>query len=458
MTRCGKCDRPVAAGRLIGVRETSTHPDKRPAADRPFRRLPIAGGGPRTGAPVRSALVAGLFAVAQAGWLAATVTLLFAAGDLASARPFAGPVVLAVHLVTVVVLPSAVTGAALHLLPVMLRNSLSWQPMLAALPALLAGGFLVASGVGLGSGWLTWPGVLLVAAGLGVVLLQLIGLLVRAPRGRMVVVSRTGVGLVCLHVTAALAVGAVIFARGDQSLAGISHERLVLIHLHLAVIGWLALLIVTVGRTLIPMLAQAPAAARRTLPVEELCLSIGLWVLIAGLALSITWLEVLGGGLIVLALGRFAALVARVARARRSPSLEAPLGHVLAGVVFIAQAAGIGLALLAGSVATRNGAEAYVILLLLGWAVGVTLGHTGKLLSLSVWVSWPPGPRPKQADLYPRRLWQAETAFFALGVEGLAAGALLGSQSLALAAAVLLFASALTATMGTAHTWRLRSR
>lgn len=418
----------------------------------------MSGVGPRTGAPVRSSLVAALFAVALAAWLAATATLVFAAGDLAGGRPFAGPVVLAVHLVTVVVLPCAVSGAALHLLPVMLRNDLRRQWSLGALPLLLTGGFLVASGVALDAGWLAWPGALLVSGGLGVVLSQLVGLLVRAPRGRMVVVSRTGVGLVCLHVTAALVLGAVIFARGDQPLAGIPHARLVLIHLHLAVIGWLALMIVTVGRTLVPMLAQAPAAARRAFPVDEVCLAAGLWMLIAGLALNTTPLEVVGGGMIVLAFGRFAALVVRTLRARRSSDMEAPLGHVLAGVVFVAQATGVGLALLAGSAGTRNGTEAYVILLLLGWAVGITLGHTGKLLSLSIWASWPPGPRPKQAALYPRRLWQAETVLFALGVEGLTAGALLRAQPLALTAAILLLASALTATAGTAHTWRLRSR
>ena len=435
-----------------------TQPDERLAAAHPLRRLPVSGVGPRTGASVRSSLAATLFVIADLAWLAATATLLFAAGDLAHARPFAGPVVLAVHLVTVVVLPCAVSAAALHLLPVMLRNDLRRQRTLGALPALLAGGFLVAAGVGLDAGWLTWPGALLVSGGLVVVLSELVGLLVGAPRGRMVVVSRTGVGLVCLHVTAALGLGAVIFARGDQSLAGISHARLVLIHLHLAIIGWLALMIVTVGRTLVPMLAQAPAAARRAFPAEEVCLAGGLWLLIAGVALTSTALEAVGGGLIVLALGRFAALVARTLRARRSSDMEAPLGHVLAGVVFAAQAAGIGMALLAGSVGTSNGLEAYVILLLLGWAVGITLGHTGKLLSLSIWASWPPGPRPKQGALYPRRLWQAETVLFALGVEGLAAGALLQSEALARAAASLLLVSALAATAATARTWRLRSR
>jgi hypothetical protein len=405
---------------------------------------------------VRAPLVAALFAVADAGWLAATGTLVFASGDLAAGRVFAGPVVLAVHLVTVVVLPCAVTGGALHLLPVMLRNDLRRQPALRALPIVLVGGYLVASGVGFDSGWLAWPGVLLVAAGLGVVLSQLIGLVVRAPRGRMVVVSRVGVGLVCLHVTVALGLGAVIFARGDQPLAGISHPRLVVIHFHLAVIGWLALMMVTVGRTLVPMLAQAPAAPRRAFPMDELCLAVGLWLLVAGVALTMTPLEALGGGVIVLALARFAALIRRTQRLRRSATVEAPLGHMLAGVIFVAQAAGIGLALLAGLVGTSNGIEAYVVLLLLGWAVGITVGHAGKLLSLSIWASWPPGPRPKQAALYPRRLWQAETAVFTLAVEGLAAGVLLRAQPLTLTAAILLLTSALTATAGTAHTWRLR--
>jgi len=106
--------------------------------------------------------------------------------------------------------------------------------------------------------------------------------------------------------------------------------------------------------------------------------------------------------------------------------LEAPLAHLLAGVLFLLQAAALGTAMLVGLVSTRTGLAAYVILLLLGWAAGVTLGHLGKLLSLSLWVWWPPGPRPKQNALYPRRVWLAEAAAFASGVEVLAIGALAG--------------------------------
>ena len=99
-----------------------------------------------------------------------------------------------------------------------------------------------------------------------------------------------------------------------------------------------------------------------------------------------------------------------------------------------------------------------MILLLLGWASGVTLGHLGKLLSLSLWVWWPPGLRPKQSALYPRRVWLAEAALFAAGVELLAAGALAGSIAIARAGAALLVAAAVVAAAGAGRTWARRPR
>ena len=421
-----------------------------------MRRLPVAGAGPRTGAPIPTPIVASLFAVALAGWVAATILLCFATGDLTSATPFAGRLVLAVHLVTVVVLPCAVTGAALHLLPVMLRNDLRRPRSLRQLPVLLCGGFLVAAGVGLDRGWLVWPGLAIVAAALALMLWQLAQLLAGAPRGRIVVASRLGLGLVCVHVTAALLLGAGIYARGDHPLAGISHERLVLIHLHVAVVGWLALLILTVGRALIPMLAMAPAAPRRSHPVDELCLAVGLWILLVGIAIANPVAVALGGAVIILALARFAVLVTRTLAHSRPGAVEAPLGHVLVGVLCGAQAVVVAVGVLAGAIATTRGMEAYVLLILVGWAVGITVGHAGKLLSLSIWVSWPPGPRPKQHLLYPRRLWQAETLLFAIAVETLMAATLFRAATFAEVGAVILAVSATAAALGTGQTWRRR--
>jgi hypothetical protein len=93
-----------------------------------------------------------------------------------------------------------------------------------------------------------------------------------------------------------------------------------------------------------------------------------------------------------------------------------------------------------------------------GWAGGIVVGHAGKLLSLSLWVWWPPGPRPKQASLYPRRLGLAEAAAFTIGVELLALGVLIGSTSVARTGAATLLGSAVLTAAGAALIWRRRSR
>jgi hypothetical protein len=159
---------------------------------------------------------------------------------------------------------------------------------------------------------------------------------------------------------------------------------------------------------------------------------------------------------VALALARFAMLMVRVARTRRA-TLEAPLAHLVAGAFFLAQAAGFGLAAAAGAGGTRL-VTGYVVLLLVGWAGGVVVGHVGKLLALSLWVWWPPGPRPKQTALYPRRLGLVEAGAFAAGVEALTVGVFLGSTPLARAGAAVLFGSALLTAAGAVLTWRRRAR
>lgn len=407
------------------------------------------------GGPVSTRLLVSYFAIALGSWLAATVTAIFAAGDLAHGQPLASAPVLAVHLVALGVLPFAVSGASFHLLPVMLRNDLPSQRALWIALPLLAGGLLLATGLGRGAKPIAWVGAAMVTCGLAIVLVEVLTLVVRAPRGHVLVASRLGVTFSCAHVVAALCLGALIFSH-DAPFAGLSYGRWLLIHLHVALLGWIALLIVTVGRNLGPMLARAPAAAPRGWPLEELALVAGLWLLLVGIGTRERTLTLIGASLAVLAIGRFAALMLRIARTRRGP-LEAPLAHLLVGGFFLAQAAGFGLAAAAGADSTHI-VSGYVVLLLVGWAGGVVLGHLGKLLSLSVWVWWPPGPRPKQAELYPRRLGLGEAITFAIGVESLAVGVFVGSVAAARTGAGILCASAVLTAAGAALTWRRRAR
>jgi hypothetical protein len=406
------------------------------------------------GGAVALRLLGAWFAVALTAWIAAAVAAIFAAPDLAAARPWADAPVLATHLLALGVLPFAVAGASFHLLPVMLRNDLPSERALWAALGLLLAGPLVAVGLGVESEPLVRVGAAVVAAGLAIVLWELGTVVVRSPSGRMLIASRTGVALSLFHAAAALALGALVFAAEDGPVGGVSHARWLLVHLHVALLGWLALLVVAVGRTLVPMLALSATPERRSRPAEELLLTGGLWLLAAGIAAGSRWLELAGAAFAVLALARFALAVGRSLGRRRGP-LEAPLAHVAAGIVFLVEAVVLGV------VAVFRGdarvATAYVTVLLVGWGGGVVIGHVGKLLSLSVWVWWPPGPRPKQAELYPRRTGLAQAALFALGVQLLVAGTLAASSAAATAGAVALFASALLAAAGAATTWRRRA-
>ena len=420
------------------------------------KALPLAGGGRAVGGPIALGLLGALFGFGLFGLAAATVVLLLAAPDIAARDPLALYPVLAVHLVALGFLPLAVTGAAFHLLPVMLRNDVGHPGRLRLALPLLLGGYLVAPGIAWTVPWLLWAGATLLTAGLALVLAELAGLVRNAPGGRTLVVSRVGVALASLHVAAALVLGAIVFSHGDDPVAGVSHARWLLVHLHVAVLGWLAMLILTVGRTLGPMLASAPIAPARRLPVAECGLAAGLWLLVTGIAVSSNGVALAGAAVVVTTLASFARMLVGVARGRRLP-IEAPLVHLLAGALFLAQAAVLGALLLVGAVSAQRGVVAYVLFLLLGWACGVTLGHLGKLLSLSVWVWWPPGPRPRQESLYPRTLWLIEAAVFALGVELLAAGSLAGTVQVVRAGGVLLVCTAALAIIGAGATWRSRA-
>jgi hypothetical protein len=419
-----------------------------------LRSLPLTGGR-AVGGPVARGLLAAYFGVALACWLAATVAAIVAAPDLANGRPLASAPVLTVHLIALGLLPFAVSGASFHLLPVMLRNDLPSQRALWFALSLLGGGPLVASGLGRNAEPLVWAGAAMVVCGLGIILAEVVTLVARAPRGRTLIASRLGVGLSCAHVVAAICLGGLIFTK-DASFGGLSYERWLVIHLHVALLGWIALLIITVGRNLGPMLAQAPAAAPRARPLNELAFVAGLWLLLAGIATESRPLTLAGAVIVVLTLARFATLMLRVARTRRGP-LEAPLLHMLVGGLFLAQAAGVGLAIAAGADSVHI-VCGYVVLLLAGWAAGVVLGHLGKLLSLSLWVWWPPGPRPKQAELYPRTVALMAAAAFAVGVEAFAFGAFIDSANLARAGATVLCVSALLSIGGATRTWRRRPR
>jgi hypothetical protein len=399
----------------------------------------------QTGRPAPFRLGAPAYLAALAGWLAASVLLLFSASDLTNlAIGLPGPVA-AAHAVGLVFFPFAVAAAVWQLLPVMLRNDppaprLRWVTF-----GLLAAGIPLAFAIRTDRDRLGAFSAVLLGAGLVLLLLELASLIKGAPRGKMLVVSRLAVALAGMHVALAFALGAVTFADVGPEPLGVPYERLLLVHLTLALVGWLTVLILAVGRTLVPMLGLAAAAAPRRLPVAELVLVAGLWTFVFGVARSTDVLVGIGIVVMLVGLAAPARLFVRVALSGKIGAREGPVAHVALGLVFLTEASLLALAAAGGLVADRRAAVAGVLLLGLGWVVGVILGHLGKLVSLSGWGAWPPGPRPKQAALYPRRGWLVEVVLSGVGVELLALGVLASSTPLARSGAGLLVLAAAVA-------------
>jgi hypothetical protein len=414
------------------------------------RWLPLAA----TGRPAPFRLGAPAYLAALGGWLAAAVLLLVGAPELAATRLSDGTVVAAAHAIGLVLFPFAVAAAVWQLVPVMLRNDppRPWARWV-VLPLLAAGAPLAVS---LATGREELAAVLAVLLGAGLVLLlaELAALIRGAPPGRTLVVSRPAVALAGAHAAAAFALGALVLADGGPDPLGVAYERLLLVHVALAVVGWLTVLIAAVGRTLVPMLGLAASAPPRRVPVAELTLVAGLWLAVAGIAAEADPLLALGVAVALAGLAAPARTFLRVARTGTIGWREGPVAHVTLGLVFLLQAAGLAIAAAAGAVDGRRAAVAAVLLLGLGWAAGTILGHLGKLVSLSAWGSWPPGPRPKQAELYPRRGWQVEVVLFAPGVQLLAVGVLAGSPATARAGAGFLVVAALVALVCGAETVR----
>jgi hypothetical protein len=424
---------------------------------RGLRELPLAA----TGRPAPFWVTAPAYLFAVLGWTAAAAALVAASDEIARGAIWESQPVLPAHLVGLVLFPFAVASAAWQLLPVMLRND---PPTARARPlclVLLAAGVPLASAIATDRDGLAGVFAALLAGGVLMLLAEVAALVRGAPAGRLLVVSRPAVLLAGAHGAVAFALGAVAVADSGPEPLGVPYERFLLIHLSIALVGWLTILIATVGRTLVPMLGLAAAAERRRFPLAELTIAAGLWTYVVGLASETD--RVVAVGVVVMAAGLAPAarLFCRVALAGKVGIREGPVAHVAVGLVFLLEAAVLGVGGALGAIDGRRAASAAVLLLGLGWAAGVILGHLGKLVSLSGWGSWPPGPRPSQLALYPRPVWLTEVALFAVGVELLAAGAVFESAPVARGGAATLLVAAVAATIGVSETlrrvFRLRS-
>lgn len=415
-----------AAGRSADARPPAAAPGGLATANAPPLRLP-----------------AEHFAAALLFWLAGAAGLVWVAPDLA-AGAFPLPRVVAVaHLFTLGWITTSIQGALYQFLPVALGVPIRSQRVAHAGFALYVPGLALFVG-GLAAG--SHPARMAGAALFGTALLLFIGNLAatlrRARERTLTWWALTGAAC-SLLATAALGIS----LAGNLHWGYLGANRFVAVgvHLHVAVAGWVMMVIVGVAHRLLPMFLLSHGAPERPGKVALGLLATGVAALLAlhhALTPALAWTiaALLAGGV-----AAFLVQAALFFRHRKKPVLDPGLRLAAVALAFLAVALGLAPVFLARGLAAPRVATAYGIALVLGGLSLFVAGHYYKILPFLVWFHRF-GPLvgkqavPRVADLYSARTGEAALALLAAGTAGLT-GATLAGAAWAARPAALVFAA-----------------
>jgi hypothetical protein len=204
-------------------------------------------------------------------------------------------------------------------------------------------------------------------------------------------------------------------------------------HLHIALLGWVFVMIIGISHRLLPMFLLAHNAdtkwTRRALALVATgvpLLALGL-VLPAGLPYSaIAWA---GATLVEAGVACFLTQGVLFFSTRKRAKLDAGLRHAATALVFILIAAVLAPFVLAGGPTLRHLGIAYIIAGLLG---GISLYVAGQFYKIVPFLAWMARfrddmgkkPVPMIAQLYSARIAHTDLALFIVGIAGMAIGVL----------------------------------
>lgn len=218
-------------------------------------------------------------------------------------------------------------------------------------------------------------------------------------------------------------------------------------HFHLALLGWVAPMVIGVAARVYPMFLLAPEPSGWPERVQFWGLALGVPLVVTGL-LGAPALLVPGAIAVAAAAAAHLTWVSRMARDRKRPALDWGLRFVLTGSTFLIAVAAAGLALAFDLLSGPRAALAYAVLALGGWVSLTIVGMMLKIIPFLVWYRiYSPlagrAPVPTLAQLG----WPAAEglayALLTAGVAALAAALAVGHARLIGAAGVILAAGAL---------------
>jgi hypothetical protein len=373
------------------------------------------------------------FAAALFFLCAGSIGLIWIAPELAAGLYLSPHVAGVTHCFTLGWLTMTIFGAMYQLLPVALGVSIrSERAGHVSFWTFAPGVALFASGVAFSSVMLRNVGISLIAVGVTCLIIN-VALSLRRVVDRDAIWSAIVIALSFLTVT--FAMGALLAQNLHAGFLGDWRVIVLATHLHVALIGWVLVMIVGISHRLLPMFLLAHGADTRWTSRALALLASGVVVLALGIIAGhsirpnvATWI-----GLLLIESGIFCFL--RQAwlffRARKRPRLDAGLRHAATALVFLAMSATLAPVVLAAGSGYRRLDTAYVMLGLLG---GLTLYAIGQFYKIVPFLTWMVRFRedmgkkrvPTVAQMYSPLVAHIDLALFATAIVGMETGVITG--------------------------------
>lgn len=376
---------------------------------------------------------------------AGSLGLVWIAPELAAGLYLSPHVAAVTHCFTLGWLTTTIFGALYQLLPVALGTPIRserWGHVSFWCHA--PGVALFVSGIATGSQLLRHLGVALIATGILCIAIN-VSLSLRASSERDVIWAAIATAQGFLVAT--LGIGLLLVHNLHTGILGGARVRVLALHLHIAMIGWVLIMIVGISQRLLPMFLLGQVESTRLARYSVALLAMGLLALTAGLlgapatqSATTTWLAWTGVVAIDAGVFCYLAQVLRIYRARARPRLDAGLRHVAVALMFIVVSAALGPIVLSMGNHHPGLAIAYVMLALLGGLTMFAIGQFYKIVPFLIWISrfrQQMGRRrvPTIAEMFSARVAHCGLVSLSLAIVTLAAGALLGSAAMVRAGA-----------------------
>jgi len=389
------------------------------------------------------------FAAALFFLCAGSIGLVWIAPELAAGLYLSPHVAGVTHCFTLGWLSMTIFGAMYQLLPVALGVSIrSERAGHVSFCAFAPGVALFASGVAFSSVVLRNIGITLIAIGVTCLIVN-VALSLRKVADRDVIWGAIVIALSFLTVT--FAMGALLAQNLHAGFLGDWRVTVLATHLHVALIGWVLVMIVGISHRLLPMFLLAHGADTRWTFRSLALLASGVVVLALGILLGrsiepniVPWM-----GLLLIESGIFCFL--RQAwlffKARKRPRLDAGLRHAATALLFLATCTVVAPVVLATGIGYRRLDTAYVMLGLLG---GLTLYVIGQFYKIVPFLTWMARFRadmgkkkvPTVAQLYSPVIAHIDLVLFAAAIVGMEIGVITGIAVMVRVAAILFAAGA----------------